>query len=813
MKKNEDELRASIRQQQELRDNCFKSAKEFMNDNADSGTLIKHCEAKITRAIGEKNATQYAMYTYIMGLATGQNLEKLFDEVDQEAPGDESPKQGGLSGKTTPEGEDDMYMSKYVRVYPSEAILTQQSITILGNGSENQYMGQFPTDGTSKWMRRFIENQLKVKELNAELSVEREYARDKRVMPEIPGSLLATCAEAELTRAMEGFQIMDQRHRRETGLNFEQPGSTSQTYEYEQYVDIVVRPILGDRQGISEVDSNTLYNISKSLMGRGRHSSKGDGWIDIRTAVQGHSMRNVLLAMMQGEKPRYEIRIINNLSGGDIYDDLDIKILKYRMLQGHFSRMRDGREAEGTDPKLVSTLYKVVFEEPDGGGPRMRYGYHASSLSLRAFESVVEKGLVPGGQSEGDWAIRDSVHLCPLYPTHNDAVGIWGLDRPVKERNRHEGFIVQAIFVVDLLMLQEEYEVSIYQARSGNYLIPSVVPWNCIIKVINTRGSAIDMWNGRVQYGWLDPNLDAERLLSERQKKRTRTNDAEFEERRQKMDREEYANMHASSASAQKPKAPPPPPTKAPPPTATTGPPPPPPKKAPPTMPPSGATPPTGEPSSSSGAAASSSTSSPAGGVQFGFTQVPKPPPPMHMKGAVQTKVKPLGEIIGTTWSGCYGEMFSDSNQDAYNIPENHVSNLVWPKKDNKTKNCFAITSSFNWKSRGPTIVEAQKNLYLSLEGPLQATLESGEVYSLPITGTPERLSGYIGPSLEAYDLVCAFDYLLGFMLDHESDLLERVKQNLENRLAMLTNQQLVDEGTAWFGWNTGRLEHNPAHF
>eukprot|EP00971_Amphidinium_carterae_P008156 161211-Amphidinium_carterae.1 len=65
----------------------------------------------------------------------------------------------------------------------------------------------------------------------------------------------------------------------------------------------------------------------------------------------------------------------------------------------------------------------------------MRYGYHASSLSLKALENIVEKGIVPGGHSEGDWAVRDSVHLCPLHPTHSDAMGIWGLNRPAKEKN------------------------------------------------------------------------------------------------------------------------------------------------------------------------------------------------------------------------------------------------------------------------------------------------------------------------------------------------------------------------------------------
>eukprot|EP00971_Amphidinium_carterae_P118946 2356630-Amphidinium_carterae.1 len=126
--------------------------------------------------------------------------------------------------------------------------------------------------------------------------------------------------------------------------------------------------------------------------------------------------------------------------------------------------------------------------------------------------------------------------MCPLHPTHNDAIGIWGLNRPAKERNRYDGPTTQVIFVVDLLLLQEEYDVGIYQARSGNYLIPSVVPWNCVCKVINSRGTIVDMWHSRVLYGQMDASIDAERLRSERQKKRTKTADPEFKKKRSEMD-------------------------------------------------------------------------------------------------------------------------------------------------------------------------------------------------------------------------------------------------------------------------------------
>eukprot|EP00971_Amphidinium_carterae_P255241 5066963-Amphidinium_carterae.1 len=61
---------------------------------------------------------------------------------------------------------------------------------------------------------------------------------------------------------------MDDKCRRVTGLNFEDPRGADK-YQYEQYVDVVVRPILGDRQGIDAADGTFLYNISKNLTGHG----------------------------------------------------------------------------------------------------------------------------------------------------------------------------------------------------------------------------------------------------------------------------------------------------------------------------------------------------------------------------------------------------------------------------------------------------------------------------------------------------------------------------------------------------------------
>eukprot|EP00971_Amphidinium_carterae_P155976 3092283-Amphidinium_carterae.1 len=78
------------------------------------------------------------------------------------------------------------------------------------------------------------------------------------------------------------------------------------------------------------------------------------------------------------------------------------------MLQGHFSRLQAEGEAIGTIPKAISTLIKISAEEPGDTAVKMWYGYHASPLSLKAFENIVQKGIVPGGHSEGDWAVRDS---------------------------------------------------------------------------------------------------------------------------------------------------------------------------------------------------------------------------------------------------------------------------------------------------------------------------------------------------------------------------------------------------------------------
>eukprot|EP00971_Amphidinium_carterae_P198200 3933632-Amphidinium_carterae.1 len=63
------------------------------------------------------------------------------------------------------------------------------------------------------------------------------------------------------------------------------------------------------------------------------------------------------------------------------------------MLQGHFSRLQTEAEAIGTIPKAISTLIKISALEPGDTEVKMRYGYHASSLSLKALDNIVEKGI------------------------------------------------------------------------------------------------------------------------------------------------------------------------------------------------------------------------------------------------------------------------------------------------------------------------------------------------------------------------------------------------------------------------------------
>eukprot|EP00971_Amphidinium_carterae_P175768 3484205-Amphidinium_carterae.1 len=143
MKDNEIELLAVIRKDKNIQEQAQKAARDFLNDNADQGMVIKHCETKITRAVGDKNAAMYARFSYILAIISDRNVDNLFD-VEAETSTDEGRQQGGLTGKTTPKGDEKTYMSKYIKKYPPEQLMCQQVIEVRGNGSENQYIGTFP---------------------------------------------------------------------------------------------------------------------------------------------------------------------------------------------------------------------------------------------------------------------------------------------------------------------------------------------------------------------------------------------------------------------------------------------------------------------------------------------------------------------------------------------------------------------------------------------------------------------------------------------------------------------------------------------
>eukprot|EP00971_Amphidinium_carterae_P301961 5999140-Amphidinium_carterae.3 len=142
--------------------------------------------------------------------------------------------------------------------------------------------------------------------------------------------------------------------------------------------------------------------------------------------------------------------------------------------------------------------------------------------------------------------------------------------------------------------------------------------------------------------------------------------------------------------------------------------------------------------------------------------------------------------------------MFSD--QQVYHVPDGHPSKLLWPKKENTTKNCFATAAPFKYKQKGATVGEAHKTLLRSMDGPVVVTMEDGEVYNLPIMGGSDRLSGMMSPSMEAFDLKRAFDFVLGHMIDHELTLLEEVKQRLENAMDQMDTKKVLTEGAVFYG-------------
>eukprot|EP00971_Amphidinium_carterae_P124204 2460520-Amphidinium_carterae.2 len=69
--------------------------------------------------------------------------------------------------------------------------------------------------------------------------------------------------------------------------------------------------------------------------------------------------------MMQGNKPRFEIKIANNPANENPMDDMDVRLLAYKTLQGHFSKvLRPGECATRSNPDKISTVIKIKPEVP-----------------------------------------------------------------------------------------------------------------------------------------------------------------------------------------------------------------------------------------------------------------------------------------------------------------------------------------------------------------------------------------------------------------------------------------------------------------
>eukprot|EP00971_Amphidinium_carterae_P195741 3884305-Amphidinium_carterae.6 len=73
----------------------------------------------------------------------------------------------------------------------------------------------------------------------------------------------------------------------------------------------------------------------------------------------------------------------------------------------------------------------------------------------------------------------------------------------------------------------------------------------------------------------------------------------------------------------------------------------------------------------------------------------------------------------------------SFSDFGAYNVPNNHPSKSLWLRKENSTKNCFALAAILEYKQTGGTVDESQKRLLRSLRGPVRVTTFENEVYKL----------------------------------------------------------------------------------
>eukprot|EP00971_Amphidinium_carterae_P195738 3884305-Amphidinium_carterae.3 len=125
-------------------------------------------------------------------------------------------------------------------------------------------------------------------------------------------------AETLVEHTIRGFDKTDDFRRRVTGLSY---GRLAYSEGYA--IDVVLRPVFGTRTVPRGVQYESCLDCprTKWLTGKGGHAGTPDGWI------------------RQGDKPRYEVRFTNNYQSHVGLKDLDITIIAYRMLQGHFSRI------------------------------------------------------------------------------------------------------------------------------------------------------------------------------------------------------------------------------------------------------------------------------------------------------------------------------------------------------------------------------------------------------------------------------------------------------------------------------------------
>eukprot|EP00971_Amphidinium_carterae_P178879 3547783-Amphidinium_carterae.1 len=163
------------------------------------------------------------------------------------------------------------------------------------------------------------------------------------------------------------------------------------------------------------------------------------------------------------------------------YNELDIKILQVRAIQGFFT---DNKGEESLDLERTAALYNPVAHEMSG-----RFGYHTTQASIKDFQ---KSGIIAGGPAHNGyswhWDIwRECVHMTPVAPMHPEAIGIWKSEG----HGRREGKIT---LIIDLLMFTEECEAQVYQARNGIFLTRATVPWFSIVGYFKTgKGQRIHL--------------------------------------------------------------------------------------------------------------------------------------------------------------------------------------------------------------------------------------------------------------------------------------------------------------------------------